>query len=84
MSNIAGEVRGIYAEAPRCNSKCSLCGDTTTYFHQGKGKKKSSSFQTPFYFKAFQKVSWFRGDDEYLGRICKTCLEAGKLKEMAK
>lgn len=82
----------IYTESPKAASQCKLCGNTEVYCHQGHGGRKDrrrkqrgqgpKQYPTPFYFKAFLKVGWFRGDDEYLGRICKNCIKQGRLDEM--
>lgn len=74
----------IYTEAPKVASKCKLCGNTEIYYHEGHGGKRKGKkkYPTPFYFKAFYVSSWFRGDDDYLGRICKTCIKQGRLEEI--
>lgn len=33
-------------------------------------------------WKAFEKNNWFRGDDTYLGRICKNCIRANRFGEL--
>ena len=65
----------IYGESPKASSRCRCCGDTSIRYVQGKGRKSNKQFAVPRYFRVFQKVGWFRGDDEYLGRYCKDCLE---------
>lgn len=65
----------VYYEQPKVKSECWWCGDTKVHTHKGKGKQKGKVFPTPFYYKAFRKTGWFRGDDEYLGRICKKCIK---------
>ena len=65
----------IYYEQPKVRSKCKFCGDESVHTHEGKGKHKNKTFETPFYYKMFEKVGWSRADDEYLGRICKNCIK---------
>lgn len=73
----------IYAsDNGRPRGKCSVCG--TTEEHTYKGKSTSKTYPKPFYFSVFEKVNWFRGDDEYRGKICKDCLKAGRIAEANK
>jgi hypothetical protein len=72
----------VYTESPKTKSVCKLCGDSKTYTHKGKGKSKNKKYPTPYYFKAFVKEGWFRGDDSYLGRICLGCIRKGRTEEM--
>jgi hypothetical protein len=77
MGGVAGD---RYAEQPEVRSKCKLCGDSEVYTHLSKRTGKTHGIQ--HYLKAFEKVNVFRGDDVYLGRICRNCLKAGRLGEM--
>jgi hypothetical protein len=73
-----------YSEGGRVRGKCSVCGTEEVHTYVGKGKHKSKHFLKPFYFRVFDKVNWFRGDDEYAGTICKDCLKAGKINQAHK
>ena len=64
-----GKVRG----------KCSVCGTSEVY-----KQKRNPKFFKPFYFSVFEKHDWFRGNDTYVGRICKDCLKDGKIAETHK
>lgn len=74
----------LYTQNGRVRGLCSVCGDTETYTYKGKGKHKNKNYPKPYYFSVFEKVSWFRGDDEYRGKICKSCLEAGEISKATK
>jgi hypothetical protein len=69
----------IYALNGKIRSVCSVCG-TRKVVHQ----KRKPKYLAPFYFPVYEKVNWFRGDDEYLGIICKDCLKAGRINEVNK
>jgi len=69
----------IYTQNGRVRGKCSVCGDTKTY----KQSKRPQYFK-PYYFRVLEKVNWFRGDDEYLGMVCKQCIKAGRVSEVNK
>ena len=73
-----------YTEAPKVKSICKVCGDNKVHHVAGKGGKKrqEKNYPIPYYFKAFEKTGWFRGDDEYLGRICRACINAGKVEQL--
>lgn len=58
----------IYIQGGKVLSKCSRCGDTSKHY-----QKKNTTRTKPYYFSMFEKVNWFRGDDVYLGMICKKC-----------
>jgi len=62
---------------------CKSCGKTgTQYFISTKGKRKGEKFvDHSFYYKVFQEVNWFRGDDELLGTWCRDCFKAKKYRE---
>lgn len=62
----------LYTQNGRVRGKCSVCG--TEEVHK---QNRNPKYFKPFYFSVFEKVSWFRGDDEYRGRICKDCLKSG-------
>lgn len=70
--------REIYTEQPSQKGKCKVCGDFQVYRYEHKGK----IYSKPYYFRAFLKDSWFRGDDQYLGKICKKCIKEGREEEM--
>lgn len=65
---------------------CKSCGQKgLQYFIQYKGKRKGEKFiNHSAYYKVFEQVNWFRGDDEYLGVWCKDCFKRGEHKEMTK
>lgn len=57
--------------------KCKNCGDDKPEYRiETKGKRKGESFIKSKFFKVFEEVSCFRGEDEYLGKFCKKCFEA--------
>lgn len=74
----------LYAENPKVHGRCSVCGATGLHTHKGKGRHKNKDYPTPFYSSVFEKVNWFRGDDEYVGKICRDCLKAGRISEANK
>jgi len=42
--------------------------------HQAKGKcQVCGKVNHTSIWKIFVQVGWFRGDDEYLGKVCKNC-----------
>lgn len=59
---------------------CKSCGKTgPQYFIADKGKRKGEKFMNhSAYYKVFEQVSWFRGDDECLGVWCKDCFKDKK------
>lgn len=69
----------VYFENGKVRGKCSVCGDDSIH-----RQAKNPKFFKPYYFKVFEKVSWFRGDDEYRGKICKACIKAGRILEANK
>ena len=81
MGNSIGE---IYYQGGKARGKCSVCGTEETHTYTQRGKKNGKKFPKPFYFEVFEKVNWFRGDDEWLGRVCKNCIKAGRMAEATK
>lgn len=79
MSNIAGERDGIYWDGGHIRGRCSVCFDQK----QHRAKPGSKWFK-PWYFRVYEKVDIFRGNDEYLGMICKQCIKDGNLKAVNK
>lgn len=71
------KITDIYFEQPKMRSVCKVCGDNTEH-----RQKKNPKYLVPYYFKAFVKEGWFRGDDTYLGRICKKCIREGREQEL--
>jgi hypothetical protein len=69
----------LYTENGKVRGKCSVCG--TTEVHK---QKRNPKYFKPFYFAVFEKLDWFRGNDQYQGKICKDCLKAGKIAEANK
>lgn len=69
----------IYTQGGRINGRCSVCGETGKH-----RQKKNPKYFKPYYFEVFEKTSWFRGDDKWLGRICKKCIKEGKVNEATK
>lgn len=54
--------------------KCKYCGDDKPEYRiETKGKRKGEYFIKSKFHKVFQEVSWFRGEDEYLGIYCDKC-----------
>lgn len=66
--------RDIYWGNGHVRGRCSVCGDTKQH-----RQTKNHKYWKPYYFRVFEKVDIFRGNDEYLGMICKQCLSDGKL-----
>ncbi len=64
----------IYWGNGRVRGRCSVCGDTKQH-----RRSKQPQYFKPWYFRILHKVNWFRGDDEYLGMICKQCIKDGKI-----
>lgn len=58
-----------YYTHTRTHGKCSACGVIA----------KEAPRRVVYYL--FCKDSWFRGDDSFLGKFCKTCLDA-KMKSL--
>ena len=56
---------------------CKACGKSgPQYFIAEKGRRKGEKFlDHSAYYKVFEQVSWFRGDDECLGKFCKDCFK---------
>lgn len=69
----------FYEQGGKPRGKCSVCGTTETH-----AQKRNPKFLAPFYFSVFEKMDWFRGNDEYRGKICKNCLKAGRIEESKK
>lgn len=69
----------IYYNEARVRGKCSICGDQKEY-----RQTKHPKYLKPWYLRVFEKVDWFRGNDEYLGMICKQCVREGKLVQVNK
>jgi hypothetical protein len=63
----------LYIDGSKIGGICKYCGDSKIYTYHGKGKRKNTVYKMPYYFKLWRKTSWFRGDDEYIGIICKKC-----------
>ena len=43
-------------------------------YHQDKGQcQVCKKIDHTSIWKVFKQVSWFRGDDEYVGKVCKRC-----------
>lgn len=72
-------MKDIYTQNGRVRGKCSVCGDTKTY-----KQTRQPKYFKPYYFRVFEKVNWFRGDDEYLGVVCKACIKAGDIGKVNK
>ena len=73
----------LYAEpSGKPRGKCSVCDTDETHTYSGKSTNRV--YLKPFYFSVFEKQNWFRGDDEYMGKICKDCLKAGRISEVHK
>lgn len=66
--------------ATQSKGMCKSCGKTgIQHFIQNKGKRKGEKFiDHSAYYKVFEEVNWFVGDDEYLGTWCKDCFKANK------
>lgn len=64
----------IYWGNGRIRGRCSVCGDSKQH------RAKNPKYWQGYYFRVFERVNWFRGDDEYLGMICKQCVKDGKLR----
>jgi len=56
---------------------CKSCGATGQHSRiETKGKRKGEKFVNhSYYYKVFEEVSVFRGDDELLGTYCKECFK---------
>jgi hypothetical protein len=64
--------KDIYYENPSIRGRCTVCGDTGP-----KRQKKNPKYFKPYYYSKFVKTGWSRGDDEYLGKVCKECMKKG-------
>ena len=43
-------------------------------YHQDKGQcQVCKNVNHTSIWKVFKEVNWFRGDDEYVGKVCKHC-----------
>lgn len=52
----------------KSHGKCKACGDDKQEFKGIYAKAK--------FYKVFEEISYFRGDDYYLGTFCKKCFKA--------
>lgn len=59
--------------------RCSVCYETKQH-----RQTKNPKYFKPYYFRVMEKVDMFRGNDEYLGMICKKCLKDGRLAQVNK
>lgn len=69
----------IYWGNGKIRGRCSVCYDSKQH-----RQSKNPKYWKPYYFRVFEKVSWFRGDDEYLGMICKKCISEGLIPQVNK
>lgn len=72
-------MKDIYTNTGTVRGRCSVCSEQKQH-----RSKRSPKYWKPYYFRVFQKVSIFRGDDEYLGMICKQCLKDGRILQVNK
>lgn len=68
-----------YTENGRIRGRCSVCGDQKQH-----RSSRQPKYWKPYYFRVFEKVSIFRGEDEYVGMICKQCVKDNRLAEVNK
>lgn len=64
----------IYKDNGHVRGRCSVCFDTKQH-----RQEKNRRYFKPWYFRIYEKVDHFRGNDEYLGMICKQCIKNGNL-----
>lgn len=64
----------IYWDNGKMRGRCSVCGDSKQY-----RQAKNPKYFKPYYFRVFEKMDIFRGNDVYRGMICKHCLKEGKV-----
>ena len=69
----------IYWDSGHIRGRCSVCYDTKQH-----RSKRQPKYWKPYYFRVVEKVNWFRGDDEYLGMICKQCIKDGRVAQVNK
>lgn len=69
----------VYTENGKVRGRCSVCSGTEVHY-----QSKSNKYLKPYYFSVFEKQDWFRGNDVYLGKICKDCLDDGRISEVNK
>lgn len=59
----------VYAENPQVHGSCRNCGKKGPEYDERKGRK----YPKRQYWMCFQKTGWFRGDDKFIGKVCKKC-----------
>lgn len=74
LGDVASDRRGIYWDNGHIRGRCSVCGDQKQH-----RSKRNPKYWKPFYVRVFEKIDEFRGNDEYLGMICRGCIEKGNL-----
>jgi hypothetical protein len=68
-----------YTDNGHVRGRCSVCGDTK----QHRQEKNRRHFRA-WYYRVFEKLDIFRGNDEYRGMICRKCLKDGRIAETSK
>lgn len=65
--------KDYYIENGKSKGKCQDCDKEGV--EMSAPNKKGKSYPQNRFYRMFRKTGWFRGDDEYLGKICKDCFK---------
>jgi hypothetical protein len=60
----------LYFQGTKGNGVCMFCGKNGETLSKGRDGRWRAKRQ---YHVLWEKVNWFRGDDEIIGKVCSTC-----------
>lgn len=69
----------IYFDGGHYRGRCSVC-----YGVKQHRAKPGSKWFKKWYYRVYEKIDDFRGNDEYLGMICRQCIADGRIAQVNK